>query len=148
MQELSAVHLFPVCSPTLVNNRSLHEVKELAQHVILHADNGREWSRWLAASGATNIPASGGAFSVRRALGYGSGHHGNGVALGETVTIDQPLRRAADRPDRPRGSASNSFYLVCRNGAGDLSGPRVHRMAAVRNRDTRLARISRANVHD
>src|SRR3546814_3069545 len=36
--------LFPVASPTLLNARPLRSVRELADHVILHADNGRERS--------------------------------------------------------------------------------------------------------
>src|SRR3546814_4979089 len=49
------IELFPVASPTLLNARPLRSVRELADHVILHADNGREWQTWLTAAKALEL---------------------------------------------------------------------------------------------
>ena len=119
--------------------------------MILHADNGREWSRWLAVSGATNILASGRQHFLSDAhLASEAAIHGNGVALGDTVTIDQPL--AAGRlivPIDLAVPASDSFYLVCRNEVRETSVVRAFiEWLQSEIGDTRLARISRANVHD
>ena len=50
---LTGLELFPVVSPTLINNRPIRAVRDLGEHVMLHADDGREWHTWLAAADAT-----------------------------------------------------------------------------------------------
>ena len=49
------LELFPVISPTLLNNRPIRTVRDLRDHVILHADDGREWHAWLAAADALDL---------------------------------------------------------------------------------------------
>jgi LysR family glycine cleavage system transcriptional activator len=43
----SDVLLFPVVSPTLINERPIRTTRDLAGHVLLHGDDGREWRVWL-----------------------------------------------------------------------------------------------------
>jgi LysR family glycine cleavage system transcriptional activator len=50
--------IFPVCSPKL--GRTLKDPGGLQQHILLHYDNGEEWSRWLRAAHVTNIDVSSG----------------------------------------------------------------------------------------
>src|SRR3546814_19194611 len=51
----SDLELFPVASPTLLNARPLSSIRDLTDHVILHADDGREWQTWLAAAKALEL---------------------------------------------------------------------------------------------
>src|SRR3546814_13499348 len=47
--------LFRSASPTLLNARPLRSIRDLTDHVILHADEGREWQTWLAAAKALEL---------------------------------------------------------------------------------------------
>ena len=47
--------LFPVVSPTLIHNRPIRTIRDLGDHTILHADDGREWHTWLAAADARDL---------------------------------------------------------------------------------------------
>jgi LysR family glycine cleavage system transcriptional activator len=117
VQQLATLQLFPVCSPALINTRPLRDIRDIAQHVILHGDTGREWNRWLAASGATDMLARARQHYLSDAhLAMEAAIHGHGVALGDTITIDQPL--AAGRlivPIDLAVPAIDAFYVVCRN---------------------------------
>ena len=55
MRKWSGLELFPVVSPTLINNRPIRTVRDLADHVILHGDDGREWHTWLAAADGLDL---------------------------------------------------------------------------------------------
>ncbi|TGR73537.1 LysR family transcriptional regulator, partial [Mesorhizobium sp. M1C.F.Ca.ET.193.01.1.1] len=55
IRKWSGLELFPVVSPTLINNRPIRSVRDLADHVFLHGDDGREWHTWLAAADALDL---------------------------------------------------------------------------------------------
>ena len=55
MRKWSGLELFPVVSPTLINNRPIRSVRDLADHVFLHGDDGREWHTWLATADALDL---------------------------------------------------------------------------------------------
>ncbi len=55
----SDLELFPVASPTLINNQLLGTVRDLADHVMLHGDDGREWHILAAADAGWNCRAGG-----------------------------------------------------------------------------------------
>ena len=55
MRKWSGLELFPVVSPTLINNRPIRTCRDLADHVILHGDDGREWHTWLAAADGLDL---------------------------------------------------------------------------------------------
>ena len=61
------LELFPVISPTLLNNLPLRTVRDLRNHVILHGDDGREWHAWLAAVDALDLLRGAPSFHDRRA---------------------------------------------------------------------------------
>lgn len=49
---LHGIHMVPVCSPQyLRGSLAIREVADLAQHRLLHEDNGSQWSQWLAEAG-------------------------------------------------------------------------------------------------
>lgn len=117
VRELATIGLFPVCSPALVNKGPVRNVSDLEQHVILHGDDGREWSRWLATWGATALLVKSRQHFLSNAhLAMIAATHGTGVALGDTLTASQPL--ASGRLVAPLDfavPAMDAFFLVCRN---------------------------------
>jgi LysR family glycine cleavage system transcriptional activator len=112
----SEVLLFPVVSPTLINERPIRTVRDLAGHVLLHGDDGREWHTWLAAADSLGQQAFNQVRFSDARLATEAALHGHGVALGDTVTASGFL--AAGRlvaPFKLSVPAVNAFYVACRN---------------------------------
>jgi LysR family transcriptional regulator, glycine cleavage system transcriptional activator len=91
---LMAEHLFPVCSPALLQNgQPLRRPEDLAHHTLLHTMVSREdWQLWLTASG---LPLS---IAARRGLTFDQGFmavqaavEGLGVALGRTHLVETDI---------------------------------------------------------
>lgn len=110
------IALFPVCSPTLANSRPLREVADLANHVLLHGDDGREWNSWLAAARAPTLAYGRRHFMSNAHLALEAAINGLGVALGDTVTVSRlladgrlivPFDLAVPAPD--------AFFIVTRS---------------------------------
>jgi LysR family glycine cleavage system transcriptional activator len=116
MRKWSGLELFPVVSPTLINNRPIRTCRDLADHVILHGDDGREWHTWLAAADGLDLERG-----RRHHLGDArtaieAAVHGNGVALGDSVTASMLLARGLlVAPFSLSVPAVDDFYVVCRN---------------------------------
>jgi len=116
-QMWSQVELFPVCSPTLVNQKPLRSVADLAAHTLLHGDeDGSEWQMWLHAAraptmvGARYFKLSNWHLAIEAAV------HGHGITLGDSITTSSLL--ADGKLIMPFGitvPASGAFYIVCRN---------------------------------
>ena len=112
----SDVELFPVASPTLLNSRPLRSVKDLAHHVLLHADEGREWQTWLTAAGALALSKGPHHFMSDARLAVEAALHGNGVVIGDSRTASTLMARGSlIAPFDLSVPAVDSFYVVCRN---------------------------------
>jgi LysR family glycine cleavage system transcriptional activator len=108
--------LFPVVSPTLINNKPIRTIRDLADHVILHADEGREWQTWLAAADALDLARGRGHHLNDARLAIEAAVHGHGVALGDTMTASSLLSKGQlVTPFNLSVSAVDAFYVVCRN---------------------------------
>jgi LysR family transcriptional regulator, glycine cleavage system transcriptional activator len=88
---LMAEHIFPVCSPVLLNDaKPLRAPEDLAHHTLLHTTVSREdWQLWLTAAG---LPAS---IATRRGMTFDQGFmaiqaamEGLGVALGRFHLVE------------------------------------------------------------
>jgi LysR family glycine cleavage system transcriptional activator len=113
----SALELFPVVSPTLMNNRPIRNVGDLADHLVLHGDDGREWQTWLAAADALELPRGQQLHLSDARLSTEAALHGLGVALGDSVTASGLLARGQlVTPFNIRVPAVDSFYVACRSG--------------------------------
>jgi len=113
---LSPLKLFPVCSPSLQNNLPLRTVADLANQVLLHADGGQEWNSWLAAADAVHLARGRHHFMTDAYLAMEAAVHGNGVALGDTVTTRLALESGRlVMPFDLQVPASKSFYVAGRN---------------------------------
>lgn len=113
--KLCDVHLFPVCSPSLLDGAApLRAPADLARHTLLHSvPRPQDWHRWLRFAGVEGVdPDSGVTFDslnlvIQAAIG------GVGVAIGIEALIEDDL--AAGRLVRPFGPVRRSgspFYLV------------------------------------
>ncbi|HMA14564.1 MAG TPA: LysR substrate-binding domain-containing protein, partial [Kiloniellaceae bacterium] len=112
----SDLELFPVASPTLLNVRPLRSVRDLADHVILHADEGREWQTWLAAAKALDLGRGAHHFMSDARLAMEAALHGNGIALGDTMTASSLMARGnLVAPFDLAVPAVDAFYVACRN---------------------------------
>ncbi|MBA3449476.1 MAG: transcriptional regulator GcvA [Pseudaminobacter sp.] len=116
LKKWSELELFPVVSPTLINNRPIRTVRDLADHVMLHADDGREWHTWLAAADALDLGRGQRHHMSDAHLAIGAAIHGHGVALGDSVTASGLLARGQlMTPFNLSVPAVDAFYVVCRN---------------------------------
>lgn len=116
LRKWSDLELFPVASPTLINSRPIRTVRDLADHVILHADDGREWHTWLAAADALDLGQVRQHHMSNAGLATEAAIHGHGVALADSVTASGLLARGQlVTPFNLSVPAMDSFYVVCRN---------------------------------
>jgi LysR family glycine cleavage system transcriptional activator len=113
----SDLELFPVASPSLINNRPIRSVRDLADHVLLHGDDGREWHTWLAAADALDLARGPQLHFSDARLSTEGAQHGHGVALGDSVTASGLLARGLlVTPFNLSVPAVDSFYVACRSG--------------------------------
>ncbi|MGX7876135.1 transcriptional regulator GcvA [Mesorhizobium sp. ORM6] len=116
MRKWSGLELFPVVSPTLINNRPIRSVRDLADHVFLHGDDGREWHTWLAAADALDLERGRRHHLGDARMAAEAAVHGHGVALGDSVTASALLARGMlVAPFSLSVPAVDEFYVVCRN---------------------------------
>ncbi|PBB30458.1 transcriptional regulator GcvA [Mesorhizobium sp. M1A.F.Ca.IN.020.06.1.1] len=116
IRKWSGLELFPVVSPTLINNRPIRSVRDLADHVFLHGDDGREWHTWLAAADALDLERGRRHHLGDARIAVEAAVHGHGVALGDSVTARALLARGMlVAPFALSVTAVDDFYVVCRN---------------------------------
>ncbi len=116
IRKWSGLELFPVASPTLINNRPIRSVRDLADHVFLHGDDGREWHTWLAAADALDLERGRRHHLGDARMATEAAVHGHGVALGDSVTARALLARGMlVAPFSLSVPAVDDFYVVCRN---------------------------------
>jgi LysR family glycine cleavage system transcriptional activator len=116
MRKWSGLELFPVVSPTLINNRPIRGVRDLANHVFLHGDDGREWHTWLAAADALDLGRGRRHHLGDARMAVEAAVHGHGVALGDSVTASALLARGMlVAPFSLSVPAVDDFYVVCRS---------------------------------
>jgi LysR family glycine cleavage system transcriptional activator len=109
--------IFPVCSPTLVNERPLRTVEDLAFHTMLHGDDGREWQSWLSAAKAPPMMTDAHHFSITSNwhVALEAATYGHGIALGDNITINRLLEEGRlIMPFDLKIPAPASFYTICR----------------------------------
>jgi LysR family glycine cleavage system transcriptional activator len=116
VREWTEIQLFPVASPSLLNTRPLRAVKDLAHHVILHADGGREWQTWLTAAKALELGRGPHHFMGDARLAMDAALSGNGVALGDNMTASRLMANGSlIAPFDMAVPAVDRFYVACRN---------------------------------
>ena len=141
------LELFPVISPTLLNKLPLRTVRDLRNHVILHGDDGREWHAWLAAVDALDLLRARHHFLTDARISIEAATYGNGVALGDSMTVVDMLAKGSLIVPFDRSvPAVHSFYVACRNEMRDDADRQgFHRLglcgAGRERREGRTARL-------
>jgi LysR family glycine cleavage system transcriptional activator len=120
------LELFPIVSPTLINNKPMRTIRDLSDHVILHGDDGREWHTWLSAADALDLPRPRQHHFNDARLAIEAAVHGHGVALGDTLSASNLLGRGQlVTPYNLSVPAVDSFYVACRNDLKNMPIVRV-----------------------
>ena len=89
---LFSSEIFPVCSPSLLKRRPLRRAEDLAGLTLLHVFTSPEdWSLWLTAAGAPEIPTDRGPKFDSYALALEAAACGCGVAMGRTAFVQDDL---------------------------------------------------------
>ena len=116
VRQWSELELFPVASPTLLSGRPLRAVKDLVDHVLLHADDGREWQTWLTAADALQLGRGDHHFMTDARLAIEAAIHANGVVLGDTRTVSNLMASGSlVAPFDLTVPAVDNYYVVCRS---------------------------------
>ena len=80
------------------------------------ATMGAEWNTWLAAADATDVQAWPPADMSDARMSTEAAVHGQGVALGDTITASQLIARGElIAPFDLTVPANNAFFVACRN---------------------------------
>ena len=98
----------------MLNTRPLRTVKDLASHIILHADGGREWQTWLTAAKALELGRGPHHFMADARLAMDAALSGYGVALGDNMTASRLMANLV-APFDLAVSAVDRFYITCRS---------------------------------
>ncbi|WP_010484716.1 LysR substrate-binding domain-containing protein [Pseudomonas sp. S9] len=104
--------VFPVCSPAYLETHGpLHSIEELAQHELIHVDEGSWWNAWLAANNQ--------AFRVSSEVRYVSNDHalsmaeaGAGIALANDVLVRKELESGLLVRPLPNQVRLDSYQLL------------------------------------
>jgi LysR family transcriptional regulator, glycine cleavage system transcriptional activator len=111
---LFSSEIFPVCSAALLTDRPLRSAADLAAHTLLHVfTSPDDWSLWLTAAGAPEIPTNRGPKFDSYALALEAAVHGCGIAMGRTAFVQADLearRLVAPFPLRLR--RSQAWYFL------------------------------------
>lgn len=111
----SELELFPVASPAALAGTPLRSVRDLEGHAILHADEGREWRIWRAALDLADARPAREHFLSDAGMAIQAAVHGAGVALGDSFTTADFLRRGLlVAPYTHAAASTDSFWLVAR----------------------------------
>ncbi|MET0220881.1 MAG: transcriptional regulator GcvA [Tardiphaga sp.] len=128
---LTADHLFPVCSPALLEGRrALHRPEDLAGHTLLHSTGyDDDWRLWLTAAGLPGdvLKQPGLTFDLIF-MTLQAAIDGLGVAIGRSTFVEGDL--ASGRLVTPfdiRLPADAGFYLVAPQASSDVRKLRVFR---------------------
>lgn len=121
--------VYPVCSPALLQGKKpLRTPRDLAHHVLLHADSHEDWLQWLVSERIEGVDAKRGPMFTDSSMLLEAAISGQGVALGRSVLAEAEL--ASGRLVRPFAQsqpAGQAYYLVCPEIAADRPKIRAFR---------------------
>ena len=132
-QLLMTEKVFPVCAPSLLNQKPLKKPADLVGHVLLHDidtsddEPALKWSRWLRDLQVAQVDSHGGLKFTNSALVYQAALAGYGVALGRTAMVSRHLIKGRlIRPFSDCRPADYAYYVVTTETGADR--PRVRAM--------------------
>ena len=119
---LSAEHLFPVCSPKLLSGRNrLAKPADVLRFPLIHVDDRKDWSKWLAAAGVMGAELSHGPVLNRVSMAIDAAIDGQGIVLARTTLAATDL--IAGRLLRPFAEdlrLSKTYWIICPQATASL----------------------------
>lgn len=111
---LHSIRMTPVCSPQyLLDSPAIYEGRDLAQHRLLHEDDGCNWRKWLAEAGL----GRGGLENIHFedfGMVLQAAREGIGVALSDAVVSARDLGEGKLVCPLPISvPAMHNYYVVC-----------------------------------
>jgi LysR family transcriptional regulator, glycine cleavage system transcriptional activator len=127
VERLSAEQLFPVCSPKLAEgSRRPSKPADVLKFPLLHLDARKEWSRWLATTGAADADLSHGLVLNRASMLIDAAVDGQGIALARTTLAAWDLINGRlVRPFAESLRLSKTYWIVCPTATAML--PKIRR---------------------
>lgn len=91
---LGDIRYFPVCSPRLLNTQEhLRKPRDLARQVLLHEDDGFDWSRYFLAAGVPGLQARQNVFLPDAYLTIRAALAGGGVTISDHILAGEELHQ-------------------------------------------------------
>lgn len=111
---LHGIHMTPVCSPQLLRGpRAIRTVNDLAQHRLLHEDDGAQWRRWLSEARSSQSGNSD-IYYDDFGMVLQAAREGYGVALSDEVISARDLDEGRLVQPLPLSvPAMQNYYCVC-----------------------------------
>lgn len=107
--------VFPVCSPTLIDpDKSLNELEDLAEYVLIHDDMQMSWESWVRSVGYSKAISTKGPKFSHSHMALQASLNGEGIVLGRSVlTLDYLKSGQLIRPLNISVPAEHSYFLLC-----------------------------------
>ena len=113
--QLSAEHLFAVCSPKLLTGRRrLSKPADILKFRLIHLDSRADWTKWLRAVDVDDAGAAHGPVLNRASMVIDAAINGQGVALARTTLAAWDLINGRlVRPFRDSLPLSKTYWIIC-----------------------------------
>lgn len=114
VEQIVALHFFPVCSPRLINALGgLKTPQELSGFPLIHMSDQTDWRVWLAAAGASSIDPSSGIIFSDAHCAQSACIAAQGVAIGDNLLCGDALARGLlVRPFEIAINPLRGYFLV------------------------------------
>ena len=114
IQQIVALHFFPVCSPQLLNAKGgLKQPSDLVNYTLLHMSDHADWRLWLGAVGRNKVDFTSGVVFSDATCAVSAGMAGKGVVMGDNLLSADGLRRGLlVRPFDISIQSNRGYFLV------------------------------------
>jgi LysR family transcriptional regulator, glycine cleavage system transcriptional activator len=126
---LVSLVILPVCAPSLTKGaNALRKPADLARHRLLHENTTAWWEEWIDGEGVNGVDPKRGAIFHDPSLAIREAVHGGGVALADTIMVEDLLAQGLLVTPFPiRRKVPSQYALAMRPGAAGLVGVKQFR---------------------
>ena len=126
---LVSLVVLPVCAPSLTKGaNALRKPADLARHRLLHENTTAWWEEWIDGEGVKGVDPKLGAIFHDPSLAIREAVHGGGVALADTIMVEDLLAQGLLVTPFPiRRKIPSQYALAVRPGAAELVGVKQFR---------------------
>lgn len=129
LMPLVSLVILPVCAPSLTKGaNALRKPADLARHRLLHENTTAWWEEWIDGEGVKGVDPKRGAIFHDPSLAIREAVHGGGVALADTIMVEDLLAQGLLVTPFPiRRKIPSQYALAVRSGAAGLVGVKQFR---------------------